>query len=152
MRVFLPAGTHLPWRVTGMGKFYTRWRIWIRVMSKIKGDGYGYGVVPPAPIHCGCHPYSHLTLWYGWRVGERNGKLFPTESKDGAKLGKSPNRGYGWTVDGCMGSTAHRLLCHMIGLPWRFFLGEAALKMMCNVSLHGWPAYGKPDLRFVGIL
>jgi hypothetical protein len=57
MRVFLPAGTHLPWRVTGMGKIYTRWRVWVRVMGKIKGDGYGYGVVPPAPIPCGCHPY-----------------------------------------------------------------------------------------------
>jgi hypothetical protein len=56
MRVFLPAGTHLPWRVMGMGKFYTLWRVWIRVMDKIKSDGYGYGVVPPAPIPCGCHP------------------------------------------------------------------------------------------------
>jgi hypothetical protein len=30
-------------------------------MGKIKGDRYGYGVVPPAPIPCGCHPYSHIT-------------------------------------------------------------------------------------------
>jgi hypothetical protein len=58
MRVFLPTGTHLHWRVTGMGKIYTRWRVWIRVMGKIKGDGYGYGVVPPTPIPCGCHPYT----------------------------------------------------------------------------------------------
>jgi hypothetical protein len=57
MRVFLPAGTHLLWWVTGIEKFCTRWRVWVRVMSKIKGDGYGYGVVPPAPIPCGCHPY-----------------------------------------------------------------------------------------------
>jgi hypothetical protein len=62
MRVFLPAGTHLPWRVTGMGKFYTHWRVWVRMMGKIKEDGYGYGVVPPAPIPCGCHPYPNLPL------------------------------------------------------------------------------------------
>jgi hypothetical protein len=56
MRVFLPVGTYLPWRVTGMRKFCTHWRVWVRVMGKIKGDGYGYGVVPPAPVPCGCHP------------------------------------------------------------------------------------------------
>jgi hypothetical protein len=53
---FLPAGTHLPYRVTGMGKICTHQRVWVRVMGEIEGDGYGYGVAPPAPIPCGCHP------------------------------------------------------------------------------------------------
>jgi hypothetical protein len=29
-------------------------------MDKIKGDGTGTGVVPPAHIPCGCHPYTSL--------------------------------------------------------------------------------------------
>jgi hypothetical protein len=36
-------------------------------MGKIKDDGYGYGVVPPAPIPCGCHPYSHRLQAIGSR-------------------------------------------------------------------------------------
>src|SRR4051794_26051229 len=53
---FSPAGTHLPCWVTGMGKICTRSRIWVWVISKIEGDSDGYGMTPPAPIPCGCHP------------------------------------------------------------------------------------------------
>lgn len=42
----------------GYGKPCPHQWVWVRVTGEIEGDGYRYGVAPPAPIPCGCHPYA----------------------------------------------------------------------------------------------
>jgi hypothetical protein len=54
---FLPAGTHLPYRVTGMGKTCTRSRVWVR----LKATGTGMGWLYAYPYPAGAIMY--LVLW-----------------------------------------------------------------------------------------
>jgi hypothetical protein len=42
-------GIHLPYRVTGMEKTCTFYRIWVQVMDKVKGMGTGW--LRPYPYH-----------------------------------------------------------------------------------------------------